>query len=391
MNGNMIQAPIVLPEGLTALISGALSTKAGIGRNAQSGNALGGDAFAQVFEQLLQGMQEGLGEGTVNAFQKSTKEASVDEQMAAEFFSTMMQNFSHLQNVSPEAAEILQSMRIVSAGSGEQKGSAASLQNTALVLGEQETLANAELPLADGKQAKVQTAERAFALPIEEATFASKEKPQLAVSENAKEFTAFLRANSQLRQAVESVKQQGTLPGKQEKLQSTEEIAGALPQHKVITPFELVEKQISQPKEAPVLEQMQKGIFDQLNLGKTEFVVKLKPEALGEITVKLTESGGKTTLNIVASSQTAKMINQDLAALREVMKPMQVEVHAAVTSTPSSSESTMQHFNMQNQQFQQRNPHFQQSHSGSYTGFHGEETEEFVLETLVNDGLDTYI
>lgn len=86
--------------------------------------------------------------------------------------------------------------------------------------------------------------------------------------------------------------------------------------------------------EPKLLEQLQTGIAEKLQKGESEFILRLKPEALGEITVKLIEKAGKTTLSIVtASSQTAKLINGDLAVLREVLRPMQVEVKEAVQHT----------------------------------------------------------
>lgn len=95
-----------------------------------------------------------------------------------------------------------------------------------------------------------------------------------------------------------------------------------------------VKKAEAPSAEPKLLEQLQTGIAEKLQKGESEFILRLKPEALGEITVKLIEKAGKTTLSIVtASSQTAKLINGDLAALREVLRPMQVEVKEAVQHT----------------------------------------------------------
>lgn len=81
-------------------------------------------------------------------------------------------------------------------------------------------------------------------------------------------------------------------------------------------------------------EQLSTGIAEKLQKGENEFTLRLKPRELGEITVKLIEKAGKTTLSIVtASTQTAKLINADLSSLREALRPMQVEVRDAVQHT----------------------------------------------------------
>ena len=122
---------------------------------------------------------------------------------------------------------------------------------------------------------------------------------------------------------------------------------------------------LAQPKSVQtpsLLEQLTDGLQEELSAGKSQFTMKLKPEALGEITVKLTEKAGKMVLDITtASTQTAKLLNAELSALRETMKPMQVEVHEAVSQSGQSGQTQMQ-FNMSSQQFanQQRNAAWQQ-------------------------------
>jgi len=86
--------------------------------------------------------------------------------------------------------------------------------------------------------------------------------------------------------------------------------------------------------------QISTGIAQRLREGRSEFVVKLRPEKLGAITVRLIEESGKMTLRIEAArAETAKLINSDLSSLREAVSPMQVEVHEAVTAAPESSQA----------------------------------------------------
>jgi|GEM_PF-2281526 len=118
------------------------------------------------------------------------------------------------------------------------------------------------------------------------------------------------------------------------------------------TPFELQLKSASNVSEENVLEQLTDGIKQNISAGKSEFVIKLKPESLGEITVKLVQEAGKTTLTIsAANAQTAKLINNDIGALRNAVALMNVDVHNAVVSTNETQSGSMQQFDMSGQQF----------------------------------------
>lgn len=96
-----------------------------------------------------------------------------------------------------------------------------------------------------------------------------------------------------------------------------------------------VEKTLDQALDTHhVMEQVETGIKDNLSLGKNEFVVKLKPEGLGEITVKMVEAESKISLSIVTSSpQVAKLINGELAGLRETLRTYNADVHEVVSQS----------------------------------------------------------
>lgn len=132
-------------------------------------------------------------------------------------------------------------------------------------------------------------------------------------------------------------------------------LQGMVTQAKVSTPFELRFKTVTQAPETPIADQISQGIKNNLHSSKGEFTIKLRPESLGEITIKLVEEAGKTTLSITtASAQTAKLINNELAALKQAVAPMHVEVNEAVTQSQQSHEGTMQQFDMAGQQFAQQ-------------------------------------
>lgn len=123
-----------------------------------------------------------------------------------------------------------------------------------------------------------------------------------------------------------------------------------------VQPFALRFKPVvNATTEAPLADQLLDGLRHNLSSGKSTFVVKLNPAELGEITVKLVEEAGKTTLTLAAANaHTAKLLNQDLAALREAVAPMNIEVREAVVSTNETAGGSMQQFNLAGQQFAQQ-------------------------------------
>ena len=161
-------------------------------------------------------------------------------------------------------------------------------------------------------------------------------------------------------------------------------------------------------REPQLLAQLEKGVNETLAAGKQEFTMKLKPESLGEITVKLVEQDGRLTLNLTtASAQTAKLINNDLAALREAVKPMNVEVHEAVQQTGAASGRTEQQsaftdffgsqqqfanqqFANQQQAYQQREASHRQPAFSLQDALSGEDSAE-AQPIGAASALDTYV
>lgn len=143
-----------------------------------------------------------------------------------------------------------------------------------------------------------------------------------------------------------------------------------------------------------VMAQVKTGIKENLTLGKNEFVVKLKPEGLGEITVKMVEADSKISLSIMTSSpQVAKLINGELAGLRETLRPFNADVHEVVSQADASysaaqnGQFTQQDTARQFQQFSQ--PHFQ----SMPLNFNEDDFDETILDQSMApvSELDTYI
>lgn len=114
--------------------------------------------------------------------------------------------------------------------------------------------------------------------------------------------------------------------------------------------------------DADILRQASTEIKSNLDLGKDQFVVKLKPEGLGEITVKLHESEGKILMSITATTtQAVKALSGGAAQLQEALRPHHAELYEVIQET-SQYDATSQNLSQsfgghQHQQFQE------QSHS----------------------------
>ncbi len=154
----------------------------------------------------------------------------------------------------------------------------------------------------------------------------------------------------------------------------------------------LFEKKLGNLANAPALQdQIANGIKENLSLSKTEFTIKLHPESLGEITVKLIDEDGTKTLQIMtAAAKTAGLINDEINGLREALRPMNIEVKDTVVATSSSSESQLQQFDMSGQNFFNRQ---NQNGNSSHSQMQGQESElEAEPEQTVDLGnLSVYV
>ena len=183
------------------------------------------------------------------------------------------------------------------------------------------------------------------------------------------------------------------------------EIATANTNASVFTPeVELPKVQnLSNPlfDEFNISEQITDGVKANLNLEKSEFTVKLNPESLGEVTIKLAEEGGKMVLNITAATEsTAKLLNSDLTALRDSLGSLNLEIREVTVEAPENIDEAIAQFNMTSQQFSDRQRAFnnqQQDDKPYYAHQAGAYSAEEItadytgrVRTVV-DGLDTYV
>ncbi len=149
-----------------------------------------------------------------------------------------------------------------------------------------------------------------------------------------------------------------------------------------------------------MVNQVKNHILQNLSEGKDEFIVQLKPESLGEITIKMTAGeDGKISLSILtASTQTAKLLNESVEALKNSLRPLQAEVREITTQRPEETSSAGQSglFGSGFEGYQ--NPHYtpqDQLPQYYYNRENGEESfgEELApeAEILPAGGLNTYI
>lgn len=159
--------------------------------------------------------------------------------------------------------------------------------------------------------------------------------------------------------------------------------------------------EFNQSQAPEVDQQIQQGITENLLHGRKEFVIKLRPEGLGEITVKLLEKPGEASVLslITSSAESAKLINEKLTALQEAMRPLQVQVNMATQQTVEPSQAGSQpDFNSQQFMFdqnqsganQQQEKRSNQSGDSVFSLTDDGLVEEPEVE-LEADGLDTYI
>lgn len=111
---------------------------------------------------------------------------------------------------------------------------------------------------------------------------------------------------------------------------------------------------------ANVMQQVKSGIQQGLKLGKDAFVIKLRPEGLGEITVKLVEEDNKISLSILTSNaHVARLLDNDIAELRNALRPFNADVHEIVEQQADAQQG--QNHNLPGQEQHQQNQ--QEQHS----------------------------
>ena len=125
----------------------------------------------------------------------------------------------------------------------------------------------------------------------------------------------------------------------------------------------------SDPILSPVelFDQIKTASTSHIQSGDKDFAIKLSPEGLGEIIVRLTEESGKVTLSLTASNANVqRLLNNELSGLRDIMRPYHIEVTQVTQSNASQSMDMQQQFH---QQFTHSGYQQQQSDFPPFSGF----------------------
>ncbi len=88
--------------------------------------------------------------------------------------------------------------------------------------------------------------------------------------------------------------------------------------------------------QAPVPQQVATGVLNAFQNGKTEFTMKLQPEELGDVLVKMVMEQGKISLHIVtATEQSAKLIEGQMSSLRTALKETNLQMESCTVENQS--------------------------------------------------------
>lgn len=141
----------------------------------------------------------------------------------------------------------------------------------------------------------------------------------------------------------------------------------------------------------PVAVQLEQGITAGVARGADEFSITLKPAELGEVTIRLNRTEDGLTMSIVTkSAETQKLLAGELNALKESLKPLNVEVETIVTERQDALLNGQNGFGGHNQRDWNM-------HGAAYYGDEplGEGAEVEILQPVMagvaGSALDTYI
>lgn len=301
---------------ITTTMSPAISTTALTAATADSGEMLQGDFMSLISQLLLTCGDLALDMSAVDALQSRLEEEG--QELSAQMLAQLMTNplISSLVSLQPQDPSLTATTGTPGKPDWSMHSPALSSQTpspmTDKVLGE--VLSHT----VTGQQPRLEPDQSLLAQSRFNSLLMEAKGSATAVSQlESLEALDIDRLQEEIKAGKFSLMQQGAATG----LQAAAIEAGA-----------------EQPQSAPLLEQVTEGITTNLTKGKTEFVVKLKPEGLGEITVKMAEIGSKISLTITTSSeQTGRMLSAELGALKEALRPYNADVQEVVSGTSQAS------------------------------------------------------
>lgn len=155
---------------------------------------------------------------------------------------------------------------------------------------------------------------------------------------------------------------------------------------------ELADLQQTTDAEA-ILAQVKTGLTQGIEKAQQDFVIKLQPEGLGEITVRMAQQDGKLMINLSAANQnTQRILVNEMESLRQSMQ----QYNAVVQTQESSSGQNEPQLQQNLQQNFGGNANPQQQHTAQHNHYaQAEDAEDaqpwFGRQVLESSALDAYI
>lgn len=155
------------------------------------------------------------------------------------------------------------------------------------------------------------------------------------------------------------------------------------------------ESLLARQAQAGLFGQVGAGIRQHMALGEEEFTLRIWPQELGEITVRLRQAEGKVVMSIAASNaQVARALDQGAAQLQEALRPYHAQLEQVVHA-PAQYDAMAQGFaqnggGQQQQAFGQPGQFVWQAPPGGREEGAPEEGPDGAA-LLTGAGLDTYI
>ena len=344
-----------------------------------------GDAFAMIFQQMM-------GDGDT--------EGDIVEMLA--------QLFGNLQEDSEEMGSLLSAEMLAMMPDLAPQDLFAMLQNDpAMMTGAVDVLAaslntpqgRAQLPMILAQAGKAGN-EELQELPDGELPQADKDFIQVLENAWKEEPQPTLPVTTLDQSAIRAAKE---LLAKNRKDQNTQTVDVESLQADVNSRRFLTNDAVSQKQQLPVpdaqeiAKQLKTGILENLNRGKNEFLVRLKPEGIGEIMVRFSENKDRITLSIFTQdAQTARLISGEVAALQSALKPLNAEVQEITTvagNEQAAQYSQQNQMTDQGRQFFDRQPSREGHGSGRGPAAIQEESFDEAVEVglVTDEALDTYI
>lgn len=190
---------------------------------------------------------------------------------------------------------------------------------------------------------------------------------------------------SALRQAQQAVAEKPRAQQEEPRLPDIEALQQAVDSRQFLAGTPAAENTAAAPSIQQVADQLKTGILENLRQGNQQFVVRLKPSGMGEITVRFTEDKNTVSLRIVTSNAAVgRMLANEVAQLQNALRPLHAQVEEIVT-VPQTTQSNAAQTQLAGEQQGQYARHYQNEHTGSGASRETEEFEQAMEEAAPDD------